>query len=430
MSKKQINKVNRLLLLLVFSINFNFPVLNAQDNEEVINRCATMEYLELRLMENPELENNIKIIEKHTQKWIRDNAFLTSKNKEIITIPVVVHIVYNTSAQNISDAQVHSQIEVLNQDYRRLNSDAANTPSFFQPVAADCQIEFCLAKRTPEDSATSGIIRRNTNVGSFTLDNKVKFDSLGGSDAWDRDKYLNLWVCKLAGGYLGYASFPGGSPEVDGVVTRYQSFGKYGSAQPPYHMGRTCTHEVGHWLNLLHPWGNWGGCSDDDYVSDTPNQEGPNYYCPVYPQPSCSDTSDMFMNYMDYTNDSCMNTFTKGQKLRMKAIIDSVRAPLKTSNGCQPVIGIAENTFIPDIQIFPNPSNGYVNVISSHTYTQDLEFIVYDLLGNIIMESSVAGSTGINIKIDLTAEPSGVYFLKITGMGQSRVEKIFILGTK
>lgn len=423
-------KTHKILFFLVLILNLCFPVLNAQDNEEVINRCATMEYLKLRLKENPELENNIKIIEKHTQKWIRDNAFLTSKNKEIITIPVVVHIVYNTSAQNISDAQVHSQIEVLNQDYRRLNSDAANTPSFFQPVAADCQIEFCLAKRTPEDSTSSGIIRRNTNVGSFTLDNKVKFTSQGGSDAWDRDKYLNLWVCKLSGGVLGYASWPGDSPEVDGVVIRYQSFGKYGSAQPPYHMGRTCTHEVGHWFNLLHPWGNWGGCSDDDYVSDTPFQDGPNYYCPVYPQPSCSDTSDMFMNYMDYTNDSCMNTFTRDQKARMRAIIDSVRAPLKVSNGCQPVIGISENSLITDIQIFPNPSSGLVNVIATLTHTQELEFIVYDLLGNVIMERSIAGNTEININIDLTNKPSGVYFLKISVKGQSRVEKIFILSAK
>ncbi len=405
----------------------NYQDLYAQEKDEEINRCATMEYLEMRLAENPELENNLKRVELYTQKWIRDNSHLTKQNKEVITIPVVVHVVYNKPEQNVSDAQILSQLEVLNQDYRRMNADAVNTPAFFQPVAADCQIEFCLAKRTAEDSASSGIIRRYTNVESFTLDNKVKFDSTGGSDAWDRDKYLNLWVCKMGGGYLGYGSWPGDSPEIDGVVIRYQSFGKIGSAEPPYHMGRTCTHEVGHWLNLLHLWGNWGGCIDDDYVSDTPFQDGPNYYCPVYPQPSCTDTSDMFMNFMDYCDDSCFNTFTLGQKARMMAVMDSVRAPLKTSNGCQPVIGIEEVSIINEIQIFPNPTTGIINVTSSNSIAEELDIIVYDLLGNIISEMKLSGKTDINISLDLSSRPSGVYFLRIQSKEEGLIEYIFII---
>ena len=414
----------RLLFPAIVAILF-FP-LYGQDNDEEIKRCGTMEYLEMRQQQNPELGKNMQVIERYTQNWIRDNVFSVGGNKDVLVIPVVVHVVYNTSEQNISDAQIYSQIEVLNQDFRRLNADANNTPSFFQPVAADCQIEFCLAKRTPEDSATSGIIRKYTTVESFTLDNKVKFDSTGGSNAWDRDKYLNIWVCKLGGGYLGYASWPGDKPEVDGVVIRYQSFGKYGSAKPPYHMGRSCTHEVGHWLNLLHPWGNWGGCNDDDYVSDTPLQEEPNYYCPSYPQPSCSDTSDMFMTYMDYVDDSCMNIFTLGQKARMMAVLDSVRVSLKTSNGCQPV-GISEEKLIRNIQAFPNPSTGIVNVMLPLSYENEFKLEVFNLLGEMVVSRTIAAGSDTLITIDLSSEPSGVFFLKIISNNTYGIEKILII---
>lgn len=399
--------------------------LKAQDGDEV-KSCGTMEYLDIRLKQNPELEQKLKNLENYTKEWIDNHTNDLESIKDVIVIPVVVHIVYNKPEENISDAQVLTQIEVLNQDYRRMNTDASNTPSFFAPVAADCQIEFCLAKRTPDDSATSGIIRTFTTVESFTLDNKVKFDSTGGSNAWDCDKYLNLWVCNMGGGYLGYASWPGDDPEVDGVVIRYQSFGKYGSAQPPYHMGRTCTHEVGHWLNLFHPWGNWGGCNDDDYVSDTPLQDGPHYFCPSYPQPSCTDTSDMFMNYMDYVNDSCMNLFTQGQKARMMAVMDIVRAPLKDSDGCKPV-GIGEISKLQSFQIFPNPSTGMVNIIPDRTANENIILTVHDLLGKMIIKSEIQATDNKVHIIDLSNKPSGFYFLRISTQEEVRIERIFII---
>jgi len=419
----------RIKILVLFALILNpvFVGLHAQEKEEEIIRCASVDYMAMRLKENPELMYNMEAIENYTQRWIRDNSFSISNNKELITIPVVVHVVYNTPEQNISDAQILSQLEVLNEDYRRLNSDAVNTPAFFQSVAADFQIEFCLAKRTPEDSASSGIIRKHTNVTSFSLDNKVKFDSLGGSDAWDRDKYLNLWVCKMGGGILGYASWPWEAPEVDGIVIRYQSFGKYGSAQSPYHMGRTCTHEVGHWLNLLHPWGNWGGCTDDDYVSDTPFQDGPNYFCPSYPQPSCTDTSDMFMNYMDYVEDSCLNIFTEGQKARVLAVMDSIRVPLKTSKGCDPVIGIEEMSIINEIQVFPNPSTGVVNIVSAKSIDVETELNLFDVLGNLMVQEELPAYEQISYYLDLSSEPPGVYFLKVSDHKHYKVKKIFII---
>ncbi|MBL7776053.1 MAG: T9SS type A sorting domain-containing protein, partial [Saprospiraceae bacterium] len=173
----------------------------------------------------------------------------------------------------------------------------------------------------------------------------VKFYSSGGSDAWPRDAYLNLWVCDLSSGLLGYAQFPGGPANTDGVVCDYLYFGTTATgAQPPFDKGRTATHEVGHWLNCYHIWGDDGtSCTGTDQVADTPNQADENYGCPAFPTVSCSNgpNGDMFMNYMDYTDDACMNLFTQGQKTRMQALFGSggFRAPLLSSQGCVPPSG-------------------------------------------------------------------------------------------
>jgi hypothetical protein len=248
----------------------------------------------------------------------------------------VVHVVYYNSTQNISDAQIQSQIDVLNEDFRNLNADKTNRPSLFAGLAADVQIQFCLAKRTPSGASTTGIVRKQTTVNGFSTDDKVKYSSTGGSDIWDRNKYLNIWVCALTGGTLGYAQFPGGPAATDGVVIDYRYFGRTGTVVAPYNKGRTATHEVGHWLNLRHIWGD-ANCGND-YVSDTPTQQAANYGCPTFPKPSCGNTSDMFMNYMDYVDDACMNMFTAGQSSRMNALFASggSRVSLLTSDGCTP----------------------------------------------------------------------------------------------
>ncbi|GIV44901.1 MAG: hypothetical protein KatS3mg035_2024 [Bacteroidia bacterium] len=297
-------------------------------------KCATMEVHERMLNEHPEYHKNIQEIEEFTQRMILSGNY--NKTSNIITIPVVVHVVYYNSTQNISDAQIQSQIDVLNADFRNLNSDKNNRPSLFAGLAADIQIEFCLAKRTPTGAATNGIIRKSTTVNGFSTDDKVKYSSTGGSDAWDRNKYLNIWVCALTGGVLGYAQFPGGPAATDGVVIDYRYFGTIGTATAPFNKGRTATHEVGHWLNLRHIWGD-ANCGDD-FVSDTPTQQTSNYGCPTFPKPSCGNTSDMFMNYMDYVDDACMNMFTAGQSSRMRALFATggARVSLATSDGCVP----------------------------------------------------------------------------------------------
>ncbi len=306
-------------------------------------KCGTMEYLEMQKKLDPTLESRMAAIEAYTQSWIQQHQ---AGPRTVYTIPVVFHIVYNTTAQNISDAQVLAQLDQLNADFRRTNSDAGNTPSVWQSTAADCEIQFCMAQRDPNGNATNGIVRKSTTVTSFSSNNNIKFNSTGGSDAWPASSYLNVWVGNLSGGLLGYAQFPGGAASTDGVVVHYTTVGSLASPGPssgsPFNLGRTLTHEVGHWLNLYHIWGDDGSaCTGSDQVSDTPNQAGATSGCPSFPKTdACTGLPNgvMYMNYMDYTNDNCMNMFTAGQKTRMRAVLATggARASLSSSLGCTP----------------------------------------------------------------------------------------------
>jgi hypothetical protein len=295
--------------------------------------CAAHEYNEDLMAKDPAFKENQRQIEEFTTRFVAENRGL--KSRAVITIPVVVHVVYKTSAENISDAMIQSQIDVLNADFRKLNADRTKVPAAFASLAADYEINFCLAKRTPTGLATNGIERKATTKKSFTTNDAVKSSSGGGLNAWDATKYLNLWSCNLSNGVLGYAQFPGGSNATDGVVILYSAFG-YNSPAAPYNLGRTATHEVGHWLNLRHIWGD-AACGNDQ-VADTPTQQTSNFGCPTYPHVTCSNAGDMSMNYMDYTNDACMYMFSTGQKARTQAIFaaGNARASLLSSNGCTP----------------------------------------------------------------------------------------------
>ena len=306
------------------------------------NKCETeAHYLEL-MQKYPEYALAKSKVNVQIQQWINNS---TNNNVEkIILIPVVVHVVWNSSVENISDAQIYSQIDVLNKDFRKSNIDQINTPATWQNIAADCEIEFCLATIDPNGNTTTGITRTQTNALSFAVQgDAVKSSSSSGIDAWDNNKYLNIWVCNLAGGVLGYATPPVSSwaPPEDGVVVGYENFGTIGTAKSPYHKGRTTTHEIGHWLNLEHLWGAVGSCGDDQ-VADTPKQETQNFSCPSFPHnPNACGTSnqngDMYMNFMDYTNDGCMTLFTLGQKQRMIATINQFRTSLYYNNCNDPL---------------------------------------------------------------------------------------------
>lgn len=322
-----------------------------QDNTEVPPRrnCGTIQYMEDMLQQDPAWKVRLDQLEIETQNFEANRA--SHKTQAVITIPVVVHVVYRTNAENISDNQILSQIAILNEDFRKLNADTSSIPNVFKPLAADAQIEFCMAVQDPSGNPTNGITRTQTTVTSFSSNNAVKSNSSGGKSAWPANKYLNIWVCNLGGGLLGYAQFPGGSASTDGVVVGYKYFGNIGTAQAPYNKGRTATHEVGHWLNLRHTWGD-ANCGND-FVSDTPTSQAANYGCPSFPHVTCSNgpDGDMFMNYMDYVNDNCMHMFTPGQSTRMLAALNNQRSGLLTSDGCTPLNAPPNANFVANTQI-------------------------------------------------------------------------------
>ncbi|MCD9140645.1 zinc metalloprotease [Streptomyces albireticuli] len=289
--------------------------------------CGTMEVHRRLLDEQPEYATARVEVENRAFAYERGDE--ATARAGVTRIPVVVHVVHRTDAENIGDAQIRSQIDVLNRDYRKRNPDVARTPAVWQPLTADSRIEFALATRDPAGRPTTGITRTRTTTVGFGTDDAVKFTARGGHDAWPADRYLNMWTCVLRRGLLGYAQFPGGPPATDGVVMLHSAFGTTGTATAPYDLGRTATHEVGHWLNLFHIWGDDGtGCSGTDHVADTPNQGGPNFGTPVFPVVSCGNApdGDMFMNFMDYTEDAAMFMFTQGQAARMDATLDGPRS--------------------------------------------------------------------------------------------------------
>jgi len=291
--------------------------------------------------------------EKNVLRFMGRSARKVSSSS-VITIPVVVHVVYNTEIENISDEQILSQINRLNKDFRRTNEDIVKVPDVWKNVTADTKIQFKLACKDPDGNPTRGITRTKTQRTVFELlddesqPEQIKFSNLGGKDAWDTTRYLNLWTCNLSEGLLGYAQFPAGPPGTDGVAISHWTFGDTGSAIAPnnpfrnsFNLGRTATHEIGHYLDCYHTWGDdqfsANPCSGTDNVVDTPDQRGPNGGKPDFPnfEEKCDDTGSngtMWMNYMDYTDDDHMYMFTVGQSVRMHAALNGSRASLLDSD--------------------------------------------------------------------------------------------------
>ena len=309
--------------------------------------CATNEQMMEQFANDPSIKENVDHARTQARNWLEENASSNNKSgKAIITIPIVVHVVYNNESENISDAQILSQIDILNEDYRMINADTSSIPNYFKGIAADCEIEFCLAKIDPQGNPTSGITRTETSVTSFASTDP-KSNATGGKDPWPKDDYLNFWVCDLGSGLLGFATFPGGSPGKDGVVCTYTSVGRPpdNPFSAPFNLGRTATHEIGHWLGLSHTFEN--GCkgtsqsnckTQGDRICDTPPTSSANYGCPSSTKNSCTETpldkNDMHQNYMDYVNDACMYLFTNDQKDAMLSVLNTSRLSLQSSEVC------------------------------------------------------------------------------------------------
>lgn len=318
---------------------------------------------------------------------------------EIVTIPVVVHILYHELSENISDDEVTQLITTLNNGFRRKNADTINTPDRFKPLAADCQIEFKLAISDPRRRGTTGIVRKYSPVTKWTLDDQMKYTDKGGDDAWDPSSYLNIWICKLSK-TLGYASFPGGDKQKDGVALDFSAVRR-----------KTIIHETGHWLGLKHIWGD-EYCGDDG-VDDTPKQGNFTSGCPSGIRSSCSNgkDGDMYMNYMDFTNDACINLFTKGQKEKMRSLFEdgALRSAILLSKGLQkPLISeipIADDGYPKWLyaNLYPNPTNG--------NFTMDLSYDVR-WVGNYISITDIHGIRMLNKKIESKIVTMSIAHLK------------------
>lgn len=282
-----------------------------QSETGAARNCYSYQVLQENMKADPELRKRMNDIESFTQKVLANPASYKLVNG-VMEVPVQVNVLWRTTAENISNAQIQSQIDVLNEDFSATNADYNNTPSIFQGVrSGDTKIKFVWT--------VANTIRKQTTKSSWGTRDDMKRSNRGGINPTSPSTTLNIWVCTIGGGILGYAQFPGGSLATDGVVIDSKYFGRTGTATAPYGLGRTATHEVGHYFNLRHIWGD-ATCGTDG-VADTPTHNASNGGCPAYPHLStCAGTPvEMTMNYMDYTYDACMYMFSAGQAARMQA---------------------------------------------------------------------------------------------------------------
>ena len=389
--------------------------------------CGASSLWESNLHQNPNLLDQQQTIERYTKNWI---ATHTASQRDIITIPIVVHVVWKNATDNISEEQILSQITVLNQDFRKMNTDLeSNVPNSFLAFAADTEIEFCLATKDPAGNSTNGITRTHTDVSFIGSNQQVHYSNLGGKNGWSPEDYLNIWVARIDTEH-GRATAPGTAmtPEEDGVVIDPSVFGTTGLAanNAPFHLGRTATHEIGHYLNLMHIWGsgNGGDCSVDDEVADTPKQITWYTACPD-PQAFTCSSKDMFMNYMDYVDDDCMGLFTHGQKARMLAALAGPRNSLLSSEGCDSLVGNHELSKA-YFTLYPNPTTGplfihFKNTLQNQKWTYQLT----DLKGETL-RMGILKNKSIQ-EIDITGLSSGLYFLHLKHQTGNFIQKIIII---
>ena len=369
------NKFRALIsLLLCFS-------LSAQSQTQIFeNRnCASNDVLEKQNANSPNILKEREIINAHTQEIVKRRGVTSFRSA--VNIPVIVHLVYNAASENLTDAQIQSQIDVLNEDFNKQSKELSTSTSIYKNSAANVGITFCLASVDVKGNSIKGIERKQSTRSTWGTSDIVKYSSLGGLDAWESKHYLNIWICNIGGGSIGYSQFPGGAPQSDGIVVDYRFFGRIGSLRP-FDKGRTLTHEIGHWLNLIHIWGD-SQCGDDR-VDDTPTHHNANYGCPSVPfvSNSCgSAISEMTMNFMDYVNDACMYMFTEGQKARMLALFEPnmPRHEILNSPGCglviQPIVYCAgaKNQIITNI----TENNASINWLVNTT-TTDQQIVFFE----------------------------------------------------
>ncbi len=417
--------------------------------------CGTMHADSMIRAKNPAM-GTLDDFENWMQQKIAEGAQGSAKAQTIYTFPVIVHVIHSGQAvgvtRNISDAQINSQITVLNNDFRKLNADISNVPATWTSVAADCEINFCMAQKSPTGALLSspGIERIDiTQMGypapPYTI---AAFENIKSSTIWDPNKYLNIWVTdfndpSVSGTLLGYATFPPGSTlsgittsigtsTTDGVAIKYTAFGTTGVVVSPNNKGRTTVHEVGHWLGLRHTWGDDNNtCSADDFCTDTPVERGPIYGTPTFPKlDNCSSTSPgvMFMNFMDYTNDASSIMFTGDQKTRIKTVManSSMRISAAGQINCLGV-GIETEKIMEDISVYPNPAKDklHINLPGDSKVNSSVDIKIYGMLGNLVAKNELK-NIGSDLNIDISTYSEGVYFVEVRFDENTYLKKIVV----
>jgi hypothetical protein len=427
---------------------------SAVAQEMTTKRCATVEYMNYRESIQPGyIQSTIDVF--NNAKPSKENQNLS---KTTYTIPVVVHVVYNTPEQNLPDSVIHDQIRVLNEDFNRLNADTVNMRSIFQPYAGSANIEFKLAQFDPNGNPTTGITRTSTATTSFGGDftafasgdmssmENVKSTTNGGVDPWNQSRFLNIWICNMPIDFfgimempmvMGYATPPANLPNWpagstgglgDGVVIQYQVFGSnnpnpldIGGGQIVTVKGRTVTHEVGHYLGLRHIWGD-GDCTQDDGISDTPNAASESEQDCDKTKNTCVDNiggvdlPDMVENYMDYSAEDCQNTFTAEQMALIRAVLENERFDLINDNAA---LTIKKQEQL-QASLHPNPANTSITLKSEEYLNGFIQ--ISDVNGKIVKEVS---ANGLETVIDIENLQNGIYQVSVNGnSGLNKIIKL------
>jgi hypothetical protein len=429
---------------LVFSILWGFIFLSSSNGLCQINpRCLTTQYDSLLKEKYPSLrlhKEKLNELIVQAQQNSKNTAHLRTDASELtIIIPVVVHVVHNTRSgleggnnnSNISTEQIKSQIEVLNEDYRRKEGTKGFSAD---PVSADVNIEFHLATLDPNGNPTNGITRTYHEQASFDIN--TDDEKLKAIIYWPSNRYLNIWVTTLKNKYLGYAQFPdvnnvsglariGGLEKTDGVVINHTNFGRrMGTViSNVYGDGRTTTHEVAHWLGLLHTWGDTD-CGDD-FCDDTPAALGPNNTTTcteIYSTCKGPQTRNMTENFLDYSPDLCMNVFTQNQKERILKVLEVSPRRAELVRRSSEAFRSTSNH---PVQIGPNPTKDFANLYINYKDVSHVKIEVIDIVGKSMNAASYSLS-GSRLTMDMRQVPDGLYFIRISSDKESRTAKLIV----